>query len=77
MQRNGRKYEVLLYHIEVRWLSGGKVVNCVIELPELRKFFCRKINPIGLIASLTLNESYVVLQYWQKVYERRDDFLDN
>jgi hypothetical protein len=28
----GTEYEVLLYHIEVRWLSGGQVLKLYFEL---------------------------------------------
>ncbi|KAF2366884.1 Ribonuclease H-like domain [Trinorchestia longiramus] len=35
----GEKYEVLLYHTDVRWLSRGKVIHRVIELRKAIKEF--------------------------------------
>ncbi|KAF2362759.1 Zinc finger BED-type [Trinorchestia longiramus] len=44
----GEKYEALLYHTDVRWLSRGKVIHRVIELRKaIQEFLERKGSPFA------------------------------
>ncbi|KAF2345195.1 Ribonuclease H-like domain [Trinorchestia longiramus] len=44
----GEKYEVLLYHTDVRWLSRGKIIHRVIELRKaIQEFLEQKGSPFA------------------------------
>ncbi|XP_044842716.1 zinc finger BED domain-containing protein 5-like isoform X1 [Mauremys mutica] len=68
----GSQYDKLLLHMEVKWLSRGKVVNCVVSFKDELRLFLSEHNP-ELAENLTNERWLLILCYPVDTFEKLND----